>query len=1104
MWADTETITLSEQGYSDAETVSSTVGTVVTLTYTDGGTTTAYYNKGTGVRVYAGGKMTITANGNTISEVVVTFSPQNSANISFSSNGTNNSASTNSPATWEGSATSVDFNVTNKGHARIQKVQVTYTTSGGVISPSISANNVEIPYDATSCEIGYNIVNPISGTNLNAATEADWITGLNVTADKVTFTTTANTGEVRTATITLTYSTTTKEVTVTQASNPNAPGTENNPYTVAQARAAINAGTGVNNVYATGIVSAIPYSYSSSNGITFNMVDNSGDTDFLQAYKCKGTDAANVQVGDVVVVKGNLKKYNSIYEFDQNCTLVSLTHQPSILATPTQLAVPNYKYGTAEPTYKTLTVSGTSLKADITLSLGESSNFEISADKENWSNTLTLSQSNGSVADKEVAVRLKAGLAEGSYEGTITLTSTDATNVTVNLTGSVTSSTTTDNIFGKYTSAITEGYYVITYDDHAMKNTFDNKSRFENGDFEATNNIITNPDPSVIWYIEPNGDYWTIYNDAKAKYAAGTNTKNEGALIDDITDFAKWTVTVNDGTFQFENLGRSNASEKWLRNNGSNGWACYNGNIGGALTLYKQTTLIERVIIFDGNGGSYNEATTHTQNVYDGVEATLDANPFTREGYVFAGWNTVSNGENGTAYTDQATISVVGDNLTLYAQWSPLYALTIDENIVGGSVAVKDNITSAIEGTEITLSFTQTSGHAFGEWDVYKYGDESTKVTVSDNKFTMPAYNVVISASFREVQTYSLVTNVNQIVSGKHYIIASGTDGSVLAMGQQNDNNRAGVAVNASNGIIPETEGVYEFAIYGPDANGYYSIYDETSGKEGYLYAASNSSNYLKTQNAYNSDGRWEFTINTDGVATIIAKGNNGRNWMRYNDSNSGGFFSCYGSNSKLQDIYLFEKDNEATPTVNVTFASSGYASYCSPLALNLTPSEDYAAYAVTATSGTTVTFTKITGAVLPKTPFILYGKSLSGETISLPIANGETTDVEDNMLRGTLTPTAITTVEGDYTNFGLSGGEFKKIASGTIPANKAYLPVLTSSLSSEARLTIVLNDGTTGVNDVRGNVKEISDSIFDLQGRKVSKPTKGLYIMNGKKVFVK
>lgn len=894
-------------------------------------------------------------------------------------------------------------------------------------------------------------------------------------------------------------------------------GTAADPYSVTDARKAIDTNIGITNVYATGIVSGIVTPYSPQYGnISYNIsADGSVEGDQLLAYRGKGiagadfTSANDIQVGDVVVIYGNLKKHtDGTYEFDVNNQLVSLDRPvvPSIYATPTQLAVPNYKFGTTEPTYETLTVKGNDLTADITLSLGESSNFEISADKENWSNTLTLSQSNGSVADKEVAVRLKAGLEEGSYEGTITLTSTDATNVTVNLTGSVTSAATDDGIFAKYTSAITEGYYVITYDDNALKNTI-NSNRFENGDFEATNNIITSPDPSVIWYIKPDGSYWTIYNDAKAKYAAGTSTKNQGALIDDVTDLAKWTIIVNNGTFEFENYGRSQASSdsgnKKLRyNTDGNGWGCYGTGVGGSLTLYKLTTLTDRVITFDGNGGLYNEATTYTQNVYDGVEATLDENQFTREGYVFAGWNTVNNGENGTAYTDQATITVAGGDLTLYAQWSQLYTLTIDNNIVGGSVAVEDNVTSAVEGTEISLSFTQTSGHAFDEWDVYKYGDESTKVTVSDNKFTMPAYNVVISASFREAQTYSLVTKVSQIVSGKHYIIASGTDGSVLAMGQQNDKNRAVVAVNASNGIIPETAGVYEFAIYGPDANGYYSIYDETSGKEGYLYAASSNDNYLKTQNAYNDNGRWQFTINTDGVATIIAQGTNSHNWMRYN-SNSG-IFSCYTSSSELKDIYLFEKDDEATPTANVTFASSGYASYCSPLALNLTPAEDYAAYAVTATSGTTVTFTKITGAVLPKTPFILYGKSLSGETISLPIANGETTDVEDNMLRGTLTPTPITTVEGDYTNFGLSGGEFKKIASGTIPANKAYLPVLTSSLSSEARLTIVLNDGTTGVNDVRGNVKEMSDSIFDLQGRKVSKPTKGLYIMNGKKVFVK
>ena len=112
--------------------------------------------------------------------------------------------------------------------------------------------------------------------------------------------------------------------------DPNAPGTVNNPYTVAQARTAIDAGTGTQGVYATGIVSAIPTAWNSQyNNITFNFVDNVGDTDFLQAYRCTsgtGVDASEVAVGDSVVVYGNLTKYGSTYEFGQGCQLVSLTH----------------------------------------------------------------------------------------------------------------------------------------------------------------------------------------------------------------------------------------------------------------------------------------------------------------------------------------------------------------------------------------------------------------------------------------------------------------------------------------------------------------------------------------------------------------------------------------------------------------------------------------------------------------------------------------------------------------------------------------------------------------------------------------------------------
>lgn len=115
----------------------------------------------------------------------------------------------------------------------------------------------------------------------------------------------------------------TKTVTVT---NSKAPGTVTNPYTVAQARAAIDANSGVTNVYATGIVSQIVTPYSSQHGnITYNVsTDGATNSNQLQIYRgtCSGED--EVRVGDVVVVRGNLTKYSSTYEFSAGSTLVSL------------------------------------------------------------------------------------------------------------------------------------------------------------------------------------------------------------------------------------------------------------------------------------------------------------------------------------------------------------------------------------------------------------------------------------------------------------------------------------------------------------------------------------------------------------------------------------------------------------------------------------------------------------------------------------------------------------------------------------------------------------------------------------------------------------
>ena len=114
-------------------------------------------------------------------------------------------------------------------------------------------------------------------------------------------------------------------------------GTAEDPYTVADARTAIDANYGVTGVYATGIVSEIVTAYGNGgyNNMTFNMVDEAGDEVFLQAYRCVGDDAPNVLVGDIAVVTGNLTKYGQTYEFASGCSVVSLTHPTVTVEAPT-------------------------------------------------------------------------------------------------------------------------------------------------------------------------------------------------------------------------------------------------------------------------------------------------------------------------------------------------------------------------------------------------------------------------------------------------------------------------------------------------------------------------------------------------------------------------------------------------------------------------------------------------------------------------------------------------------------------------------------------------------------------------------------------------
>ena len=87
---------------------------------------------------------------------------------------------------------------------------------------------------------------------------------------------------------------------------------------------------------------------------------------------------------------------------------------------------------------------------------------------------------------------------------------------------------------------------------------------------------------------------------------------------------------------------------------------------------------------------------------------------------------------------------------------------------------------------------------------------------------------------------------------------------------------------------------------------------------------------------------------------------------------------------------------------------------------------------------------------------------------------------------------------------YALKDGKFHPVNAGTIAAGKAYLPASAVPAASAPELAIVFDGQTTGIQGVEAQ-KQVENGVFyNLAGQRVAQPTKGLYIVNGKKVVVK
>ena len=110
-------------------------------------------------------------------------------------------------------------------------------------------------------------------------------------------------------------------------------GSESNPYTVAEAIAAIKAGAPTSEVYVTGIVSDVYYYSDQYKSLSYYISDDGKSKD-MQVYSGKGLNGADftskddLKVGQKVTIKGIIKAFNKngtdIMEVDKNSTIVKI------------------------------------------------------------------------------------------------------------------------------------------------------------------------------------------------------------------------------------------------------------------------------------------------------------------------------------------------------------------------------------------------------------------------------------------------------------------------------------------------------------------------------------------------------------------------------------------------------------------------------------------------------------------------------------------------------------------------------------------------------------------------------------------------------------
>ena len=171
-------------------------------------------------------------------------------------------------------------------------------------------------------------------------------------------------------------------------------------------------------------------------------------------------------------------------------------------------------------------------------------------------------------------------------------------------------------------------------------------------------------------------------------------------------------------------------------------------------------------------------------------------------------------------------------------------------------------------------------------------------------------------------------------------------------------------------------------------------------------------------------------------------------------------------------------------------------------LPFDVTLPADAKAYIVTVAEGDKATVSEVADIPAKQGVVLVSETAASTATLTLGTALANCTS---NILSGT--NPRITIAEGDKNNYyifgnGGNGVGFYHPNNTTLKENRAYLPA-SAVLGGGMALALDFGGINTGI-EAAIQTDEANAAYYDLSGRRVMRPTKGIYVKNGRKVYVK